>query len=486
MASDVNGFMNKNPNFTDFISSKFLFIEKISEFRNLKKLEEVELCVISTDFNKSDLNFIKQVKSENKNAEFWISTNNLSRKNIMTANKIGISNVVASPIENKSIEMFFKKKDINFLRKNSILKSEYESLKGLKVMIVDDNCMNVELLEEVLAELNLEISSYTKPDQACETILHEKFDLFLLDIMMPEISGFDLAKKIQEIPHNKFAPIVFISALSDSENKITGYDLGSYAYIEKPFDINIIRAQIYNILKTRKAQDILSSKKDSFVATVAHDLKTPINAEINALNLLLQDNFGELKEDQQEIIEDILNSTKFMQDMVENLLSKDRIEKGQINLSKQVCSLEEIVMHCIDLTKYILSDKKQKIVFKCKTKNLLVPLDFLEMKRAIHNLIANASQYSPNGSDIIIEIFNQDDKIALSVQDFGRGIAIEYQKDIFSQYMTMAKEYNTIGTGLGLYITKRIVEAHEGEILLDSKLGWGTKITILLPIYTKV
>ena len=240
------------------------------------------------------------------------------------------------------------------------------------------------------------------------------------------------------------------------------------------------------MLKTRKTQEQNTIDKEDFLATVAHDLKTPIRAGINALNLLLNQNLGELEDDQQEIIEDILYSTKFMKDMVDNILCKNRIEGNHINLSKQVYPLRELVENCIELTKYILQAKKQKVEFVCKARNTLLPFDFLEMKRAVHNLLANASQYSPEGGRILVSVFEHDDKMGLSVQDFGTGIELENQNDIFLQYMTYAKKYKTVGSGLGLYITKRIVEAHNGEILLESRVGCGTKITILLPSYDKV
>lgn len=465
---------------------KFLFIEKISEFKNIGRLKGVELCIIESDFSKSDLKEIEKLKSTQERTEFWISSNSASRENILAASEIGIKNVVPSPIDGKIVRDFFSKQENSTIASDNDSNMDYSSVAGLRVMIVDDNFMNIELLEEILSKFELKITSFVKATEACKVVLHEKFDLFLLDIMMPEVSGFDLAKKIKETPHNQNTPIVFISALSDSANKITGYDLGSCAYIEKPFDIGIVKSQIFNLLKSQKAKELLASEQDSFFATVAHDLRTPIRAEINALQMLLNNNFGSLEDNQQEILEDILNSTKFMQDMVENLLSKNKIDYGQLKLAKQVYSLKDLTQHCIELTKYILSDRKQKVVFKCSTENTLLPLDFLEMKRAIHNLIANASSYSPTGKEIIVEVFQHEDKIGVSVQDFGKGIAIENQEDIFLQYMSHAKQYKTLGSGLGLYITKRIVEAHSGEIILDSKIGFGTKISILLPIYTKV
>lgn len=473
-----------NNNAKKGLQSRFFFADKISELKEVNA--EIELCIVKTNFKKSDMQSIKDLKLNNPNMDVWIASDNLSRENILLANEIGIKTVVSSPIDNKMVEDFFDKKDNFDALGRQNLKSDYSGVNGLKVMIVDDNSMNVELLAEVLSGFDLNISSFLKPKEAYAKILHEKFDLFLLDIMMPEMSGFELAKKIKENPQNENVPIIFISALSDSYNKIKSYDLGSCAYIEKPFDVNIIKSQIHNVLKNRVAQEKNSLDKEDFLATIAHDLKTPIRAGINALNLLLDANFGELEEDQQEIIEDILHSTKFMKDMVENILCKNKIESNHINLCKQVYPLSDLVENSIELTKYILSAKKQKIEFKCTTGNTLLPFDFLEMKRALHNLIVNASQYSYEGGKILINVFSHEDKIGVSVQDFGRGIDKENQKDIFLQYMSYAKKYKTVGSGLGLYITKRIVEAHNGEILLESRVGYGTKITILLPTYDKV
>lgn len=465
-------------------SRKFLFVDNISRCKKLKP--ELELCIIETDFNKLDLKLIKKLKLTNQNTEFWICSNYPTRENILIANKLGIKNIISSPVDKKIVEDFFNNKNGNFyINKISENDYDYSSILNLKVMIVDDNPMNVELLEEILSTFGLEISAFSKPKEAYQKILHEKFDLILLDIMMPEMSGFELAKKIKNTQLNKNVPLIFISALSDSHNKIKGYDLGSFAYIEKPFDVNIVRSQIFNILKNQKTQEILNSAQEGFLATIAHDLKTPISAEINALNLLLNENLGSLEAGQQEIIEDILNSTKFMQDMIENILCKNKIENNKINLSKQVYSLKGVIEHCRELTKYILVPKQQKIDFQCNIDNVLLPLDLLEMKRAIHNLISNASEYSPIGSKIVIKIFEVKNKLGFYVQDFGRGIDLENQKDVFYQYISYAKKYKKVGTGLGLYITKKIIEAHDGEILLESQVDRGTKITVLLPTYNK-
>lgn len=483
MPEIINSISNDKNYMKNNLNHEFLYVENVS---NLKRIKQgIKLCIIKSDFNQSDLKFLKKIISTNKNAEVWICSDLPTKENILIANKIGIKTIISSPFDYKLVEEFFNKiNGFNVGKKNDV-EYDYSSVSNSKVMIVDDNLMNIELLEEILKKFDLQISTFLKPKEACQAMLHEKFDLFLLDVMMPEMSGFELAKRIKDTPHNHNVPIIFISALSDAHNKTKGYNLGSFAYIEKPYDVNMIKSQIFNILKNQKAQEIVTSNKENFLATVAHDLKTPINAGINALNLLLNQDLGELDESQQELIEDILNSTKFMQDMVENVLCKNKIESDKIAISKNVYSLKELIEHCIDLTKYILVPRKQKIQFICNIDNTLLPLDFIEIKRAVHNLIANASEYSPDGSKIIIKIFEKGSNIGFYIQDFGKGIDLVNQQDVFSQYMSFAKKYKRVGSGLGLYITKKIIEAHGGEISLKSKIGCGTTITVLLPTYNK-
>lgn len=482
MQKIINPTNNDSNCLRNNLNQEFLLVENVFGIKKIR--QEIKLCIIKSDFSKAELKHIKRLKTTNQHAEVWICSNYPSKDNIIAANKIGIKTIVSSPID-MMVEEFFIKERGEVVNKNSDVDFDYSCIAESRVLIVDDNSMNVELLEEILSKFGLKISSFLKPKEAQQAMLREKFDLFLLDVMMPEMSGFELAKKIKDSPLNHNTPIIFISALADTHNKVKGYNLGSFAYIEKPFNVNMIKSQIYNILKNQKAQEMVTADKENFLATIAHDLKTPIRAGINALNLLLDNNLGELEDNQHEIISDILNSTKFMQDMVENILCKNKIESDKINLSKSAYSMKELIEHCIELTKYILVARRQKIKFTCNINDSFVDMDFLEMKRAVHNLIANASEYSPEDGEIQIEIFKDGTNIGFYVQDFGKGIDLVNQQDVFLQYMTFAKKYKKVGSGLGLYITKRIIEAHDGEIRLESKLGEGTKITVLLPVHKK-
>lgn len=342
-------------------------------------------------------------------------------------------------------------------------------------MIVDDNQMNLDLLAAALKELS--VTAALNPLKALEIIKQEKFDLFLLDIMMPEMSGFDLAKEIKKSGINENAPVMFISALSGTGNKIKGYNLGSYAYIEKPFNIEVVRSQIYNILKTKFIQENLDNQKETFLAMVTHDLKSPVNAEISALKLLL--GVDELDGVQREIISDILGAAKYMKNLVDNVLGKYKLENGTMNLHRRLYCLETLIAECIEEVKYLLNDKGQIPVFECKLQNSEINADYVELKRVIHNLLVNASEYGHKNTKIEMKLRDCMQRFVFSVKNYGSGIRASDPNEIFNKDFSSTEKRT--GTGLGLYIAKRIIDAHGGDIKAKSKQDEYVKITFTLP-----
>ena len=146
---------------------------------------------------------------------------------------------------------------------------------------------------------------------------------------MPDMSGFELGEIVRNSALNSKALIMFISALSDAKHKITGYNLGSCAYIEKPFDVAVVRCQIINALKTKQLNDAMCDTKESFLTMITHDLKSPVNSEIFALENLLKNFNVSNDKDKEEIISDILGATKYMKNLLENVLNKYRCENNK-------------------------------------------------------------------------------------------------------------------------------------------------------------
>ena len=348
-------------------------------------------------------------------------------------------------------------------------------------MIVDDNRQNVELLAETLASSGLNISTFINPHDAAEAVKKEKFDLFLLDIMMPEISGFDLAKIIKETELNSNALIMFISALSDSETKIQGYDLGSCAYIEKPFDINVVRSQIFNALKTKCLNDAINSRKESFFAMITHDLKSPINSEIAALELLIKTYESTTEGFKKDIVCDVIAASKYIKNLLENVLNKYKYENNATILTKENHSLNLLIIESIEETKYLMMEKRQKAVFNNKTKKNTALIDFIEIKRVIHNLLMNAIENSPKDSIIEMELSENKKYFIFSIKNETNGYTKINPEEIFKKFVSYAIENKRVGSGLGLYIAKRIIEAHNGTIKAEVRDSKNVRFVFTLP-----
>ena len=270
---------------------------------------------------------------------------------------------------------------------------------------------------------------------------------------MPNISGFELANMIKQSKFNSASSIIFVTAMSNLDAKMHGYDLGAYSYIEKPYNVDLVKTQIYNLLKKQVQNTMLNSRKENFVAMLTHDLKSPINAEINALELLVQNRFGEMSDCQNEIIGSVLNSAKYMKHITDQILSFYKCNQSYVKLNKEEVIFEEIVSKSVLSMKFLYEEKNQHIHIENQLGKKKVLIDVIEIRRVINNLISHAVEYSPENLDTV-----------------------------FDEYMSLAKKQKRVGFGLGLNICKTIVEAHNGKISIDSEVGKGTTISFSIPV----
>ncbi len=467
-----------------------------------------------------------------------------------------------------------------------------EKTKG-KILIVDDNSLNVELLAATLAPLNYDILTYASPQKALKELKNTKIDAVLIDIIMPGIDGFMFVEKFLKTHQN--TPVIFVSAHTAKENKIRGYNMGSFAYIEKPFDVNTIRAQIQSVLKLKKTQDellgekekldcifkfssneiiltdtdfniisqnnkILDKKKysarnfleilninnqtealdnlnkficseqkqtsfrviidkkkyiktniskiltesnasgflivmddrteeikiehqrDNFIETLTHDLKTPVIAETRALELLYEGSFGKLNTEQTDIIKEMLNSSHYLTRMTDNILLRYKFENGSHNTIKQPCSLKLTIESCLETLKYLFEAENKTVKLNTCIENDILEFDEREIKIALTNIIANAAEYSPPESSVTITIQKTENNIELSVEDEGSGIPEDKLNTIFDEHAHINKRFKKVSSGLGLFITKKIMEAHNGTVNVESCRGKGSKFTLVFPI----
>ena len=357
-----------------------------------------------------------------------------------------------------------------------ILKEDYQStteIKNANILIVDNNISNILELKQLIQEFG-KIEFNQNPIEAVNNLNNTKYDLIIVDVCMNEMTGFQFAHHIKQSHLNLMTPIMFVSAVSDAQTIINCYKYESASFMNRPFNPIIAKTQIYNILKTEALKHSIEKEKEQFIATLTHDLKSPINAEICALTQLL-------KKDKNEMLEELLNSAKYMKLITENILCYYKQKNKGISLKKEVVNFEELISSSINDLKYLANDKNIKINFHTNINKPCIELDVLEIKRVINNLLSNAIEYSFKDNCIDINLNTKNNAFIFEIRDYGIGINTENLNNIFDEYMSLAKQHKKTGFGLGLNICKNIIERHNGEISIDSTYGKVTSIQFKIP-----
>ena len=222
--------------------------------------------------------------------------------------------------------------------------------------------------------------------------------------------------------------------------------------------------------------------KTEFMATMSHELRTPLNAIIGFTDLLLENAFGELNEEQLEFVKDIDESSNHLLDMITNILDISRIESGQVTLMVEEIHLNNLVNHVISTLKPLYNEKRLIIDLKGLKKEQLIFADRIKFKQIIYNLFSNAIKFTEKGK-VTFEFRDSKNTWEFIVKDTGIGIAEKDFNIIFKEFKRVKSAYidSIPGSGLGLALTKRIVNLHGGDILFTSNLGKGTTFTFTIP-----
>lgn len=231
-------------------------------------------------------------------------------------------------------------------------------------------------------------------------------------------------------------------------------------------------------------QKEIDSLKEDFVATLTHDLKVPIIAEANMLEFFLQEKFGTLNDKQKEALENMKVSNKELLDLVQIVLETYRLKEDEIDLNLEQISVKKFLNIIADEMTYIAQKTNNKIVV-IVPEDYDIKIDFLHFKRVLKNLVNNAILYGKSNTDIEIIAKIIDGKSQIIVKDYGKGISSEDIEKIFNKYFSASKKFRKIGTGLGLYLSKKIVEAHGGKLGVESQEGEYTKFYIDMELSSK-
>lgn len=371
------------------------------------------------------------------------------------------------------------------------------------ILIVDDTEANIRLLSHVLrGEGFTPIVAFNGTD-AIDLIKSREPDLVLLDIMMPDMTGYEVCAEVNKIDKLREIPIIFLSALSETRDKVEGFDVGGVDYITKPFQKDEILARIRTHLflsKLQKEREIrieelkqrelelseLNKKKDDLVRMVSHDIKNPLTGIVGLANLLkIHPDFPE--KDKLEMLNVMEQSGKKLLDIVEKVLDNEANSKkiNEANLSEtNIRELGERVIS-VNGPKAILKKIELGLVFESKVDSAL--LDPVKMEIALNNLVSNALKFTPGQGSVKLVIESTEDALLFKVKDSGIGIpdtmvdklfAKNDEKESFSKIGTDGE----VGTGLGLDVVQNYVNIHNGKIWVESEENVGTTFFINIPL----
>lgn len=240
------------------------------------------------------------------------------------------------------------------------------------------------------------------------------------------------------------------------------------------------------VTKDIMLQKKIEAQKENFVATLSHDLKTPVMAQIRALDLVLKGVCGEINDDQKELIGQVRSSCHYIFEMISTLLTTYKYEEGVKKLDYAEFNFDALVGECCNEISYLLEEKKQKICINNDDAISLIHADKLEIKRVVTNLISNAISYSGKEAQINISIGGNPEEIIFSVKNQGEFIPEKELKRLFGKFVSNASKYKKIGFGLGLYLSKQIISAHSGEVFAQSVENDGNTFGFKIPAKAQI
>lgn len=363
-----------------------------------------------------------------------------------------------------------------------------------KILIVDDVMSNVLLLKVLLVNEKFQIVTASNGKQALDQVIKEKPDLVLLDVMMPDMTGFEVAETMKADRRMADIPVIFLTALNSTGDIVKGFKAGGNDFISKPFNKEELIIRVKHQLSLVQAKRIIENKnrelqttmagRDKMYSVIAHDLRSPMGSIKMVLNMLMLNLKPEvIGEEMHELLNVANQTTEETFSLLDNLLKWTKSLTGGMQTVLQRFDFSEMVEAVVDVNKIIADLKNIKIRTEL-TPQLMVNADIDMMKTAVRNIISNAIKFSHPGKEIVITARAEQNKMWFGVQDFGTGMDEECQQKLldtrthFSTFGTNNEE----GSGLGLLLTKDFVNRNGGELRFVSKKGVGSTFFFTLPM----
>ena len=382
------------------------------------------------------------------------------------------------------------------------------SFDPVQFLIVDDLEENLVALEAVLRSDDVVVVKARSGNEALELLLTQEVALALVDVHMPGMDGFELADLIHGNLRTRGIPIIFLTAGTQDAQRYKGYEAGAVDFLHKPIEPDVLKSKasvFFELhrrrqeiakqrdelaLATREAQQyaaalqVADKRKDEFLATLAHELRTPLAPIRNGLEILRRQPVGAAAEQAKETMDRQLSH---MVQLIDDLLDVSRVSTGKIVLRKKCTDLHVSIRSAIESAQPLIDQSKHMLRVDVAAAPLWVEADSTRLDQIIANLLINAAKYTPQGGRITVKAHHENDVAVVSISDTGVGIPSEMLSRIFELFTQGDTQVDGAdkGLGIGLALVKHLVSMHNGTITVDSAgQSCGSTFTIRLPLST--
>jgi signal transduction histidine kinase len=347
-----------------------------------------------------------------------------------------------------------------------------------KILIVDDAVDTVELLKKRLRFEGYDTAEAYDGESGLQKVAEYNPDLIILDIMMPKMGGYEVCQRLKSDENTKYIPIIMLTAKAEVEHKVKGLDIGADDYLAKPFNYKELSARVKSLVAIKEAREKLVEEEkaealEQMMGEVEHEIRNPLTS-IGGFARRVYEKLAD-GDPNKRYMAMIIKDVARLENMINQLLEL----KTRTVSHREVADINEIIMGAIQSFEQDFEDKGIEVNIELVDNPPSISVDTKQMEMALANLVQNAveaMQDEPKLLKITSRITNG--HVEIQVSDTGKGIAKDKIKNIFDPFFTSKIH----GPGLGLALTRKIIQGHRGSISVESDPGKGTSFTIMLPV----